>query len=468
MWLIKKSVAEAIEHARAQGTAPPPGAMEAFHRRFADAAASGEPRIFKRAGDVAEILIKGVLTSEPDWYAYYYGGGNTTYPEIIQSLALAGADASIKRVVLNVCSPGGYVGGLFDTLAALEAFSKPKETFAAQADSAAYAIAALGGKITASNPAAEFGSVGVCATYVQYDFEKIYDITSSNAPNKRPDPSTEEGQAVIRKYLDAIEELFVDAIARGRGTTTEDVTSNFGRGEVMLAGSAKKLGLIDKIAKATVRSAAVTTLPDSAASVEPVAAAPQAIENPEVQVPTAPSTPPAQPSAPGPRPSATSAGSPAPSAPKQDASAASGGAPTKAKKMDEATLQAQHPELYSAVFNKGKAEGKTAAEATATEAAANEKDRVEAHLAAGEESGDMKTALESIRSGAKMTQTLMTKYMMAGMRKGAIDARASDDAAAAAATEGAAGGKPAKTLDDQIADEIEAQTKGGKQAGAAA
>lgn len=454
MWLIKKGVMEAVQRARAQGTAPPPGAIEAFERRFAEAAASGEPRIFKRAGDVAEILIKGVLTSEPDWYAHYYGGGNTTYPEIIQSLALAGADSSIRRVVLNVCSPGGYVGGLFDTLAALEAFTKPKETFAAQADSAAYAIAALGGKITASNPAAEFGSVGVCATYVQYDFEKIYDITSSNAPNKRPDPSTEEGQAVIRKYLDAIEELFVDAIAKGRGTTTDYVTTNFGRGEVMLAGSAKKLGMIDKIAKAAVRSAAVTVLPDSESGSEPAEAASDA---PPPQV-SAPAVAPVAAAAQATQQPSSDSAAVAPPAPKPDASAASGGAPTKAKKMDEAQLQAQHPELYSAVFNKGKAE----AEKTAAEAAATEKDRVEAHLTAGQESGDMKTAVESILAGVKMTSKLLTTYMMAGMRKGAVGARAADDDVAAAATEGASPGKdqPAKTKAEQVADAIERQTKG--------
>ena len=67
---------------------------------------------------------------------------------------------------------------------ALEAFKKPKETRSAQADSAAYAIAALGGKITASNKAAEFGSVGVVATYVRYEGVNIYEITSSNAPPK--------------------------------------------------------------------------------------------------------------------------------------------------------------------------------------------------------------------------------------------------------------------------------------------
>lgn len=456
MWLIRKDVIAKVEHARASGHVAPAGEVEAFNRRMVECASSGEPRIFRRAGDVAEIRVEGVLTPKPDFYAYYYGGGNTTYPEIIQSLQIAGADPTIKRVVLSISSPGGYVAGLFDVLAALEIFAKPKETIASQADSAAYAIAALGGKITAPNDAAEFGSIGVCATYVKYDFEEVIDITSSNAPDKRPDPSTDEGKKVIRKYLDDIEDLFVAAIAKGRGTTAETVTSTFGRGAVMLATEAKKLKLIDRIAKSPGRALAESLEDASATLASPVA-------SPSVQVPTAPiPSPQPSPAAPGPRPAAASENTSAPAAPQPTAPAVSGGAPNrKTKKMDEAQLQAEHPGLYAVVFNKGKAEGKTEAEKAAEAAKAEEKDRIDAHLEAGEQSGDMKTAIESIRSGAKMTQKLMTTYMMAGMRKGALDARSDDDKAAAAATEGAAGGKPAKTLQDQIADEIEAQTKGG-------
>lgn len=447
MWLMRTSLVEAIEHARAKAVALPQTVMDGFARRF-EAASSGDPRILTRAGDVAEITVEGVLTAKPDYYAYYYGGGNTTYPEIIRSLQLASSDPNIKRVVLNVCSPGGYVGGLFDALGALEAFAKPKETYAAMADSAAFAIAALGGKITATSPAAEFGSVGVCATYVQYDFEKVFEITSSNAPNKRPDPATPEGQKVIREQLDAFEDLFIDAIARGRMTTKDDVKLNFGRGGVLLAAAAKKAGMIDRVAKSPGRGGMPTSDDNRDAEARELEA-PVVVAVPAALAPQLPA--------------AAAAAPPTPALPalKQDAPAASGGAPRKKNKMDEAQLQAEHPGLYAAVFNKGKTEGKSEAEKTAAAAAAEEKDRIEAHLTAGEQSGDMKTALSSIRSGAKMTQTLMTTYMMAGMRKGAVDARDADDKVAAAATEGAAGNKPAKTLQDQIADEIEAQTKGG-------
>lgn len=447
MWLTRTDIADKIEHARAKAIALPVAVMDAYQKRHFEAAASGDPRILTRAGDIAEILVEGVLTPKPDYYAYYYGGGNTTYPEIIRSLQLAGSDPNIKRVLLNVCSPGGYVGGLFDALAALEAFAKPKETYASMADSAAFAVAALGGKITATNTAAEFGSVGVCATYVQYDFEKVFEITSSNAPKKRPDPSTTEGQAVIREQLDAIEDLFIDAIARGRGTTKDDVKANFGQGAVFLAQEAKRAKMIDRIAKAPGRAA----MPTSEDNRDAESDARPAV----VSVPAALAASAGDPAA----PSVTSApAAPAPT----NATAATGGAAKAKKEMDEEQLKAQHPELYSVVFNKGKADGEKGKTEAVAAAVTTERDRVEGHLIMGEASGEMKLALESVRSGATMTSALQAKYMAAGMNKRDRDARAEDDTAAAAATGGAAGKEPgAKPFRASVAEAIEAQHNGG-------
>jgi ClpP class serine protease len=453
MWLLRKDVADALHQARTSGTALTAAQVEAFEKRT-EASSTGVPRNLKIAGDVAEITIEGVLSNKPDIWAYWFGGGNCTYESIRQSLALAAADPAIKRVVLNIASPGGYVDGLFDTLAALEAFSKPKTTRASQADSAAYALAAMGGSIEATNPAAEFGSVGVVSTY--YIDDTIVEITSTNAPNKRPDPTTPEGQAVIREFLDAIHDLFVDAIARGRATTKDLVNANFGRGAVLLAKDAKRLGMIDKIAKPQLRAVASSDAYEGAgnAAPEPVAAHPA----PPVAAATATTSPAA---------AAPTAPTPVPSAPAQDASAASGGAAKARKKMNEEELRAQHPELYSAVFNKGKAEGEKGKAEAVSNALAEEKDRVEGHLIMGEAAGDMKLAIESVRSGVKMNATLQAKYMAAGMNKRDRDARAADEATTDAVVEAA---RPTsdkgKTKFELVAEAVERQAKGGGEVGA--
>ena len=118
--------------------------------------------------------------------------------------------------------------------------------------SAAYGIAAAAGNIVAAGPAAMFGSVGTAISMAVSD--DVVTITSSNAPEKRPDPRTEEGRASIIRHLDAIDSLFVDAIAAGRGIAPDTVRQNYGRGASLLAGEAQQRGMIDGIAGVGLRA----------------------------------------------------------------------------------------------------------------------------------------------------------------------------------------------------------------------
>jgi ClpP class serine protease len=114
------------------------------------------------------------------------------------------------------------------------------------AASAAFGLASqASGGLYAESRAAMFGSVGVAATMFIYPEE--VEITSTEAPNKRPDVTTEEGKAVVREELDALHDLFVEGIAAGRKTTPEKVNKNFGRGSTLLADAALKNGMIDGI-----------------------------------------------------------------------------------------------------------------------------------------------------------------------------------------------------------------------------
>ena len=341
--------------------------------------------------------------------------------------------------------------GLFDCLAALEAFSKPKETIASMADSAAYAIACLGGKITARNKASEFGSVGVCATYVRYDGVNIYDITSSNAPNKRPDPSTKEGQAAIREGLDAIEELFIEAIATGRGTNVKDVKKNYGRGAVFLATAAQDAGMIDAIAGGGLRSDPVEDADDEP---EPDDAEPgegeEAKRGGGAARPVAAAAPKRTPA-----PAAAAANqSPAPVAP--NAPAVSGGAPQKKdKKMDPKTLQSEHPDTYAAVLKLGKDEGHSAG---VTEGTSAERKRCADHLKVGEACGDLSSAHKAIASGASLAD-MQADYLAASMKRNAVDARQveTDEASKVlngAKTGGGTGGSGSATAEEEVAAEL--------------
>ena len=225
----------------------------AYERGAPEANTAARAEISATSGREAHINIEGVLTKTPNIYAALMGGGNTTYKDIIDALSAADSDENTDTIVLNIDSPGGQLDGMFDAIAALQATKKPIEARVSNlCASAAYALASQAGSIVATSPAARIGSIGVVVTMYTDDSE--VDITSTNAPNKRPDVRTEEGRAVVREELDALHDLFVDAIAAGRGTHAKNINENFGRGATLLAGEALKRGMVDNMQKLELNS----------------------------------------------------------------------------------------------------------------------------------------------------------------------------------------------------------------------
>lgn len=246
LWLLEPSVFRAMRKAREAGAAPSLDAQAAYEARYSAESANGS-RVLSIAGDVAEVRVSGVITKSPDLFAMLFGGGNTTWPEIVSALAEADANPSVKRVELSIDSPGGSVAGMFDAMAAVQAIKKPTRAVVRNvAASAAYGLGSQADEIVAANRATSFGSIGVAATFYVDDNE--VDVTSTAAPKKRPDVTTEEGRAMVREELDAYHELFVEAIASARGVTVEKVNAEYGQGATLLADEALKRGMIDAVA----------------------------------------------------------------------------------------------------------------------------------------------------------------------------------------------------------------------------
>jgi ClpP class serine protease len=254
-WALKSEMAARYERAVAANPGPTDAQLRAYSERQATAAlAAGQPECLTITGDVAQITVDGLLTPQPDLWAWFICG-NTAYSDIRDALASAELNPTVKRIEWMFSSPGGMMAGLFETLAAMETSTKPSNVRASMACSAAYALAAMAGQITATSPASEFGSVGVVRTYYADGpaaQQLQIDVTSTAAPNKRPDVTTPEGQATIRGELDVQHELLVDAIARGRtrhgtATTAADVNARFGQGGSVYAEGARAAGMIDAV-----------------------------------------------------------------------------------------------------------------------------------------------------------------------------------------------------------------------------
>ena len=253
MWLLETSVRQAIQAAQEAGFTPSAEQQAEFEARLGhgDVMAT-DNRLLTVTGSSAEIVVNGVITKAPSFMAMIFGGGNTTYPDIISAIAAAEQDDTVRDITLKLDSPGGHIDGLFDTLAAIQAAKKPITTIISNvAASAAYALASQADKIVASNVAVRVGSIGVVANF--HVDASVVSVTSTDAPNKRPDVSTEAGRAAVREELDAMHEIFVDAIASGRGTTVETINADFGRGATVLANEALQRGMIDAIAGAPLK-----------------------------------------------------------------------------------------------------------------------------------------------------------------------------------------------------------------------
>lgn len=246
-WLLEPSVLRQLAAARRDASALSARAEEYATR--VTARDGMPPSNLLIAGATAEIKVEGVLTKRPDFFSLLFGDGNTTYADVRAALAIAETTSTVKDIVLHIDSPGGSVDGLFETLdaiATLRANKKKKLRVRAEnAQSAAYGIAAAAGNIEAVGRGSTFGSIGTAATFFVFDSEVT--LTNSDSPDKRPDLRTEEGQAVVVKYLDQLSEEFFRSIADGRGVSLDTVRREFGRGASMTAVHAKRLGMIDKI-----------------------------------------------------------------------------------------------------------------------------------------------------------------------------------------------------------------------------
>jgi len=253
MWFLEENFKKNIEAAVSDGYAP----TAEQKQEFAGYQAAAQVTVTHLR--TASINIEGVLTQKPDIFAMIFGGGNTTYPEISEAVLKAEANARVDNIQLNIDSPGGEVSGLFKLLETLDGIKKPiTAKVSGMAASAAYAIAVKADRIIAESRGSRVGSIGTTVS-IPVDVDTV-NITSSNAPDKRPDVTTEAGKAVVRRELDAAEELFIEVVAAGRGVTADAVKQNFGRGAVFFADEAKNRGMIDEIATATVAGRKIVDL----------------------------------------------------------------------------------------------------------------------------------------------------------------------------------------------------------------
>nr|WP_232372540.1 S49 family peptidase [Acuticoccus mangrovi] len=198
--------------------------------------------------EVAVVPVWGAILNKRSVFFW-------SYEEIAADLALAVADPRVKRIVLDIDSPGGMVEGCADCaelIAAVSAIKPVSAQVRGSACSAAYWIAAAASPIAATQGSI-VGSVGAVIHYVNLEplLEKmgarVVEVVAKQSPAKRLDPDSDEGRAELQAIVDDAGERFVNALAVYRDTKPAAVLERFGQGRVFPAAAALERGMIDRV-----------------------------------------------------------------------------------------------------------------------------------------------------------------------------------------------------------------------------
>jgi ClpP class serine protease len=195
-------------------------------------ASPGASHVLTEAG-IAVVPILGPLVTRGDWLTSLLGASD--YGEIASAVETALADPSVRAVLVELDSPGGEVGGLFDLVDRLvslrEAAQKPLWAVASEsALSAAFAIASVADRLYVTRTA-EVGSIGVVAIHVD---ESVADVmaglkwTLVHAGDRKIDgnahePLSDTAFSAIQADVDALHADLVTLVARNRNMSPDAV-----------------------------------------------------------------------------------------------------------------------------------------------------------------------------------------------------------------------------------------------------
>ena len=181
--------------------------------------------------------------------------GLTSYAALAAQLDAALASPDVRAILLDVDSPGGESGGVFDLADRIRAATKVKPVWAVANDmafSAAYALASAASKVFVSRTGG-VGSIGVIAMHVDQSERDLQDgvrYTAVFAGDRKNDlnphePISSEAHAFLKAEVNRIYGQYIETVARNRGvepSTERDTEAGLFFGQAAVA-----LGLADAI-----------------------------------------------------------------------------------------------------------------------------------------------------------------------------------------------------------------------------
>lgn len=217
---------------------------------------ASRPGTTRTLGQIAVIPVYGTIVPRANLMTAYSGG--TSVQQLAANFDAALQNDDVAAIVLDVDSPGGSVSGIEEMAQRIRRARGTKPIHAVsnfQMASAAYYLGSQADEVVVS-PSAEAGSIGVFMIHtdvseaaakvgVKHTIIKAGRYKAEGHPYA---PLGEEAQAALQAEVDEFYDLFVGAVAKGRGVKESAVRNGFGEGRCLSAKRAVKEGLADRVA----------------------------------------------------------------------------------------------------------------------------------------------------------------------------------------------------------------------------
>lgn len=202
---------------------------------------------------IAVIPIHGTLVRRT--LGLEAASGLMSYAEITNTLEVALSDPKVKGILLDIDSPGGEAGGVFELAKRIRAVSAIKPVWAHANDSAysaAYVIAAAASRVTLSQTAG-VGSIGVIALHVDQsvrDAKEGLHYTAIYAGHHKNDfsphePLSPQANTALQTEVNRLYQIFVDHVSALRRMPVDAVRSS--EAGLYFGDEAVSLGLADAV-----------------------------------------------------------------------------------------------------------------------------------------------------------------------------------------------------------------------------
>lgn len=212
------------------------------------------PDLYSKVGDVGVLNIHGFLDEGSAGFMRLFG--MVGYQDLEDAALQMVQDKSIKKILLNVRSPGGNARGLESLSGLLQniATVKPMTTYADEMCSAGYWLGSIGRHLTVGRMA-EVGSLGVVvvasnrAKQLEKDGVEAKVIRSGRykALGNPYETFSEDFIADTQEKVDYLSQMFTNHVSEMRGQTTAIVDTVMGQGKVFLGSQGVSVGLADSV-----------------------------------------------------------------------------------------------------------------------------------------------------------------------------------------------------------------------------